>query len=384
MNCPVCHSENNKQCLTLENSPVYQHPVPDPTVIPPPYSVNLHYLRCIDCSHVYQQENYQYILENIYSHHYYTPPPSNLGTTLRDDFLLFLQTLHLDKESISSILEIGSSSGEMLTTLKTEFSAKYADGFEPNIESAEAAKEKGLRVFTHFFTNDSVKVLNKSYDLVYSRHVIEHIFDFEDFFKAKNMVSHANTRLLIETPSLDWAIHNSSTIAFHIEHIHVFSEYSLVELANKFGWHKESSTITDAGNLITSFTKYNGVAKPPIFPIHIENMQKRNKAVSVHINKITRNKKTILWGAGTCGISLISRANVNPAYLIDGNPDKAGKYFCGFDKAVLFAPTVIKKLIEKGEDINMLIIISSSFYFEINEILQTLGWRGDVYIPEIF
>ena len=384
MNCPVCHSENNKQCITLENSPVYQHPVPDPAIIPAPYSVNLYYRTCIECSHVFQQGNHQDILEKIYSHHYYTPPPSNIGTTFRDDFELFLKQLALSEKSTPSLLEVGASSGEMLATLKKALSTNNADGFEPNIESAEAARAKGLSIYTEFFTSNTVKKLTKSYDLIYSRHVIEHIFDFDDFFKATNLISNDDTRLMIETPSLDWAIKNNSTVAFHIEHIHVFSEYSLVELANQFGWHKELSTITPAGNLITSFKKCKSDIQPPTFPINMEDMQKKNTDVWAHINKRAKDKKTILWGAGSCGISLISSTNVKPAFLVDGNPDKAGKYFCGFEQAVHFAPTVIKDLIEKGDDIDMLVIISSSFYLEIKENLSTLGWKGEVYIPEIF
>ncbi|MGV2870842.1 class I SAM-dependent methyltransferase [Colwellia sp. E150_009] len=384
MNCPVCHSKNTKPCLTLENSPIYQHPVPDPTIIPPPYTVDLYYQRCSDCSHVYQLGDNQRILENIYSHHYYTPPPSNIGTTFRDDFLHFINQLTLTTQITSSILEVGSSSGEMLAALKNMFSVNNAVGFEPNIDAANEARDKGLNIYTEFFTVNAIESFNKTFDLIYSRHVIEHIFDFEDFFKATNLISSNKTQLIIETPSLDWAIENNSTIAFHIEHIHVFSEFSLVKLAKLYGWHKKASTATSAGNLITAFTKYSNVAEQPSLPNNMADMQKNNETIFKYINTITKQKKTILWGAGTCGISLISSAKIKPVNIVDGNADKAGKFYCGFDKAVEFAPTVIKKLVKNNQDRDMLIIISSSFYQEIKANLHELGWRGEIYIPEIF
>jgi hypothetical protein len=157
MNCPVCHSTNARPCITIENSRIYQHPVTDPSVIPAPYAVNLYYQQCDDCSHVYQIGDHRDLLEKIYSHHYYTPPPSNLGTTFRDDFLYFLKQNNLNKTSISSVLEVGSSSGEMLATLRDEFAISCAEGFEPSIESTQAAKEKGLTIFSDFFTTETVK-----------------------------------------------------------------------------------------------------------------------------------------------------------------------------------------------------------------------------------
>ncbi len=384
MNCPVCHSTNARPCITIENSPIYQHPVTDPSVIPAPYAVSLYYQQCDDCSHVYQIGDHRDLLEKIYSHHYYTPPPSNLGTTFRDDFLYFLKQNNLNKTSISSVLEVGSSSGEMLATLKDELAISCAEGFEPSIESTQAAKAKGLTIYSDFFTTETVKKICNTYDLIYSRHVIEHIFNFEDFFQATNAVSHDKTHLIIETPSLDWAITNNSTIAFHIEHIHVFSEFSLIHLANQFGWFKAASTVTSSGNLITSFTKSNFSTNQIKKPENIAGLQLKNQAVWADISKMAKDKKIILWGAGSCGISLMSSANVKPDYLVDGNRDKAGKYFCGIEQAVEYAPSIIKNLIAKDEDFNFLLIISSSFYREIQENIAKLGWRGEIYIPEIF
>ena len=164
----------------------------------------------------------------------------------------------------------------------------------------------------------------------------------------------------------------------------MFSEYSLIKLAKHFGWHKEASIITSAGNLISAFTKQDNNIPLPIFPPKMTDMQEKNNAIYAYINTLAQQKKTILWGAGSCGISLISSAKVSPEYLVDGNADKAGKFYCGVDKAVEYAPTIIKALISKNEDLDMLIIISSSFHLEIKANLREFGWRGEIYTPEIF
>lgn len=68
-------------------------------------------------------------------------------------------------------------------------------------------------------------------------------------------------------------------------------------------------------------------------------------------------------------------------HILDGNPNKKGKYFCGSNTPIEYAPEIIKKLIDKNEDIGVLMIISSSFHQEITETLSNLGWRGDIYAP---
>src|SRR5690606_2818579 len=99
-------------------------------------------------------------------------------------------------------------------------------------------------------------------DLIYARHVIEHIFDFDDFFAGVNGVAGAAAELILETPSLDYA-GQGSIEPFHVEHVHVFSLRSLARLAASYGWGLQHSAVTTSGNLIACFGRGAAVATPP-------------------------------------------------------------------------------------------------------------------------
>ena len=278
------------------------------------------------------------------------------------------------------MLEIGCSSGDVLAELKTRYPQFSYQGIEPNKETAIAARKRGFDVNCQFFTEAFAKTLENNIDLIYSRHVIEHIFNFDDFFKAINSISNQESQLILETPSLDWATEQASTVAFHVEHIHVFSERSLVTLANQFGWFKEQSIVTSSGNLILSFSRHNNQQLPePPKNKHV--LKNKKQALLNEIKRVCGNKKIIFWGAGSGALTLLALTKLTPWKIIDGNPNKEGKSFCGIKQQISYAPNVVKELIANGDDHNTLMIISSSFYQEIEQELAQLGWNGEIYSP---
>ena len=92
-------------------------------------------------------------------------------------------------------------------------------------------------------------------DLIYARHVIEHIFDFNGFFAGLNAMATPMADLILETPSLDYHAERGSIAPFHVEHIHVFSLRSLARLASSHGWGLQQAEVTAPGNLIASFKR---------------------------------------------------------------------------------------------------------------------------------
>jgi len=381
MTCPVCHHKQNTPLLTLEDYPVYQHPMVDNSKIPLPHTITLKYLICAQCAHAFQSNYDRDILEKIYSYHYYTPSPDSVGATFRNEFIDFIKQQSAITKHNANILEIGCSSGDVLSALKSLHPQFNYRGIEPNEETAKVARKRGFDISSEFFTQKFVQTFNNKVDLIYSRHVIEHIFDFDDFFNAATQISNNDTLLILETPSLDWATQQTSTAAFHVEHIHVFSERSLVILANRFGWFKDNSTVTTSGNLIVSFSRIDNIQQLPITPKKQKLLQTRNDELVNKMQTICKNKRTIFWGAGSAAIKLMLLSKLTPSYIIDGNPNKKGKFFCGMNLPISYAPDVIKRIIAANEDKDIVMIISSSYYREIEKQLKQLGWKGIIYAP---
>ncbi|NQY35419.1 MAG: class I SAM-dependent methyltransferase [Alteromonadaceae bacterium] len=304
--CPVCRHTENTALLALHSYPIYQHPMANTSTIPLPHTIDLEYLICDSCAHAFQRSYDRDILEKIYSCHYYTPAPSGVGATFRNDFIHFIKHQSPINKDNAKIFEVGCSSGEILSELKSLYPNAEFSAVEPNEETAIAAQKNGFEVATEFFTTKYSQTLTNKFDVIYSRHVIEHIFDFEDFFNATTQVCHNKSQLILETPSLDWATENSSTMAFHVEHVHVFSERSLVTLAQNYGWFKEKKCITSSGNLIVSFSRTGSNKNLPTPPHNQTGLQSRNQLLSNKIQNICKDKQVIFWGAGIGAVTLLA------------------------------------------------------------------------------
>ena len=138
----------------------------------------------------------------IYRSHYYTPAPDGIAVQFRNDFLSAVDRFGLTTPR-RVLLEIGASDGDVLAELKTRTGAARAYAFEPNSENAAVARRRGLDVREEFFGESVSQEDLDAAELVYARHVIEHIFEFNGFFAGLNAIATPMADLILETPSLD-------------------------------------------------------------------------------------------------------------------------------------------------------------------------------------
>ena len=372
-NCPVCGGAG-ELLLHLAGQPIYQHPVPADAIVPEPHVIDLTWNACINCTHAWQPDFNVAVLREIYRNHYYTPAPYGIGVQFRDDFLAALESLEVGALP-RVLLEIGASDGDVLAELKHRTGASSAYAFEPNRENAAIARQRGLDVREKFFDGDAAKDRLDPVDLVYSRHVIEHVFDFEEFFAGLNAVTIAAADLVLETPSLDHHVKNRSMAPFHIEHVHVFSLRSLVWLAYRYGWSFRRSTVTPSGNLIAAFSR--GLCHAEIPAPDLRGLQAAVTQRRAWLRKWLADQRIIFWGAGSAGIVLAKTIGKEPDIWTDGNPNKIGKRFVDSMRSIVSPDAAL----DSGHE-EMILVITSSFVAEILPRIQQSGWRGDVYDME--
>lgn len=376
--CPVCGG-SGKPMLTLRGQPIYQHPVPLDIEIPAPYKVDLSWSTCTECAHAWQPDFDDALLERIYRSHYYTPAPDGIALTFRNEFFVELEKFGLLSPR-DVLLEIGASDGDVLSELKVRTGARRAYAFEPNVENAEIAKQRGLDVKECFFGQDVAGQNLEPADMIYARHVIEHVFDFDDFFSGVNVVATQTADLILETPSLDFHAAQRSTAPFHIEHVHVFSLRSLARLASIHGWVLIRAGVTTDGNLIAAFRQIavsNREGTDVAWPA-IDGMQ---QAVTDQKEQLRRRlvdcDPLIIWGAGSAGVNLVSTIGREPDYWTDGNPNKIGKKFVGLTTKIV-DPKFAFSEVQFGEIDDSALVIASSFLGEILPHVRQLGWKGEV------
>lgn len=372
--CPIC-SGTGDPLLSLLRRPIYQHPVAPDVNVPTPHTVDLAWTACTTCAHAWQPEFDAGLLEEIYRGYYYTPAPDGVGVQFREEFLAVMERLGmLGPRRV--LLEIGASSGDVLAELKRRTGAARSYAFEPNSENAVLARERGLDVRERFFTGSVVAENLDAADLIYARHVIEHIFDFDDFFAGLAAVATPAADLALETPSLDFHASQGSLAPFHIEHIHVFALRSLGALASRHGWGLRHAEVTRPGNLVAVFRR--GVRGIEVPKPKLDSLQHTVSKQQERLRRLLAERQLVFWGAGSSGVSLVSILGREPDIWTDGNPNKVGKRFAGLQRKIV-SPDAALAEVRSRKFTDPALVITSSFVNEILPRVRQLGWVGDVY-----
>jgi hypothetical protein len=372
--CPVCGGLGHP-LLSLPNQPIYQHPVPADAVVPEPHAIDLNWSACTDCAHAWQPNFDESVLREIYRSHYYTPAPAGVGVQFRNDFLAALESFRLSNAP-RVLLEIGASDGDVLAELKKRTNASHTYAFEPNQENASIARQRGIDVREKFFGSNAVDEELEPVDCIYARHVIEHVFDFGEFFRGINAVGSPDADLVLETPSLDFHAAQGSIDPFHVEHVHVFSLRSLARLAAVHGWRHGDSVVTASGNLIASFGKGESsaqIANPSLGGLQAK-LARRQEAM----RRLLAGRRVIFWGAGSAGIVLSNTIGREPDIWTDGNPNKIGKKFVGSTRPIVSPESAMAAGASPAFE-DSILVITSSFQDEILPRVRQLGWSGAVF-----
>jgi hypothetical protein len=382
MNFPVCSSVAFKPFLNLVNYPIYQHPVVVINVVQRLYTIDINYVVCSDCIHCYQLNYDTDILTNIYENLYYTPRPNEIGSEIHMEFIKLTKPLFDTIGDKPSVLEVGASCGETLLELRKYILHSTLSAVEPNGEACSVARSNGITTYNQFFNKGLVESIDRCFDVIFHRHVIEHIFDFKDFMGTTNSCSHSKTKLIIETPSLNSAVDDNRITSFHIEHVHVFSLESLSKIVGIYGWTVIEYFTTIHGNMIAIFEqKPDQTIETPVLPNDISGVQKTIDMMKNKVISSAEGKEMIVWGGGSGGRKIISLLGLNINYIVDSNINKIGRKFPGLPLVEIIIPQKLISDVLDGNEVDYVVIAASMYFKEIRKSLVDMGWNGDVISP---
>jgi SAM-dependent methyltransferase len=98
-----------------------------------------------------------------------------------------------------SVLELGCAEGVFLEVLKSR--GYHVEGVEFDSGVAARAKQAGLKIFSG--TLIEAKLPSASFDMVYSKHVIEHLPDVREVLKDIYRILKPDGVLLVATPNIE-------------------------------------------------------------------------------------------------------------------------------------------------------------------------------------
>ncbi|HEY0961536.1 MAG TPA: methyltransferase domain-containing protein [Pseudomonadales bacterium] len=311
-------------------------------------------LQCESCGHAQLREK---IAESIYENYIYvTPPSSDLS-----DYLITLAGDLRERFNLHGkrILEAGSSNGAFL-----KFFAADNDvlGIEPSITLAQIAhRDYGVQTIQGYL---GVVSPPGTYDMIFCRHVLEHINDIEAFTAALTAACRPGSLLLIEVPSFDRTVSQENYSNIFHEHVNYFSRDVLRSLFAKkcFALVHSYDNEIHGGSMGLVF-EYKGE------PVAVEagavtdagQLYRNFNAYLQNVHLLLRAERFIGYGAAHRTFTLLSMLGLvdRVDYIVDKNPGYAGKFIGGTAIPIRRLDSLDK---EKGREI---IVFASSYEKQI-------------------
>ena len=172
-----------------------------------------------------------------------------------DNNISFLYN-YVGDNKLGSLLDIGSAEGLFIKKFKEVYTSWKTTGIEPSLNFSEFSKgySSSEEIINDVYPS---KLVSEKYDIIHSSHVLEHVYDLNDFISSINDNLNDNGLLFIDVPNIDSVKTNFKLI--HLAHLYHFSERTLTMLLKKHGFDildlkSDMRTKKSSGKLGTPWT----------------------------------------------------------------------------------------------------------------------------------
>lgn len=368
LNCPICKCENLLKLLSRENVPVHENLIFDTSDEAKKIQRgNLSIVICTKCEFVFNQSFDIKLMD--YGNSYENAQNSSLFFNKHVSSLID-KLINKHQIQNSKILEIGCGNGYFLKKLTSNDSwNNFGVGYDPSFNDSKV-NQKNIRIEKKFFD----ETCDEQVDVIISRHTIEHIPQPIEFLKNIRKISKSNTRIFLETPTVEWIIKNHIFWDFTYEHCSFFTKNSLVTALQIAGFKvisidnifegqylwieaisSDSEIVTYNPSLIESSKNFQYLIK------------KKEEEFNLKIKKYLEIGKVGIWGAagkGVCLTNILDPDSDIIECLIDLNPKKWGKFISGTGHEIINYPKLKKRRL------NTVIVMNPNYYDEIDELIK--------------
>jgi SAM-dependent methyltransferase len=336
--CNICNSNRHSASLNLGKQPIIHHL--KKLKNDESYKFNFNIFVCRKCGHC-QIKNP--IKQEILYKNYYTP--SHWKNVPHADLLINKCISIYNLNNKSKIFDIGANDGSFLKKFKN-LGFENISGIEPANDVYKLSQKLNLKIYNDYFSSHFLKkIKNKKFDVVFVRHVLEHIHDLNKFLKCaykiiKTSRSGKNGGLIIEVPDHSGYTSNLD-YTFWEEHINYFTIDTLNKLLNQNKFriiHFETTLFS--GRTIMVFAEKNNTKsfflKNYNYKNNFYNIQKFffrfnqfKKKFNLFLKK--NNKDFVIYGCGARSCNFINFINNSKKikYFIDDNKKKQNLFVPG-------------------------------------------------------
>ncbi len=252
----------------------------------------------------------------------------------------------------SLVAEIASNDGYLLQYFKQSGIPCY--GIEPSVNTALAAKQKGIYVVENFFNASlaiSLSGEGKRVDLLLGNNVLAHVPNINDFVRGLKILIKDKGTITMEFPHLLNLIEQNQFDTIYHEHFSYFSFYTVNKIFKKHGLdiydveelpthggslriyatHEESRvSLSDSVELMVGKEEKSGIVDIAYYSSFSEKADKvKNSLLEFLISAKKEGKKVAGYGAAAKGNTLLNYCGIKKdltPFVVDKSPYKQGKF----------------------------------------------------------
>jgi len=385
--CPVCGSSDVRDFVMIQDVPVHCNllwPDRDEALSAPKGDIVL--VSCASCGHIFNRAfdpaltEYTQAYENSLD---FSPRFQEYAVTLASGLV--------ERHDLRGcrLVEIGSGQGGFLR-LMCDIGDNQGTGFdEAYVPSAADEEDERLTFIAEFAWQEHIE---EAPDMIYARHVLEHIEKPADFIAViREVIGEAdNTLLFLEMPNAAYMLRELAIWDILYEHCGYYSPQSISCLLTRGGFETPATDAVFGGQFLTAETRPAARASDSGC-VSEDELREMNTQVDAFAGEFSskidhwrrrlagwhdEGKRIAAWGAGTKGVMFLNflRAGDQIPCIVDINPRKSGMYIVGTGQRIVppefltdFQPEIV-------------ILMNAIYRDEIANMLEELGVSAEIVV----
>jgi hypothetical protein len=305
--------------------------------------------------------------------------------------------------SKSQVIEIASNDGYLLQYFKEKNIPVL--GVEPTVNTANAARKKGIDSINEFFGETLAKRMvseNIKADLLIGNNVLAHVPDIVDFVKGMKLVLKETGVITLEFPHLLQLITNNQFDTIYHEHYSYLSFYTVSKIFESLGLEMfDVQEISTHGGSLRVFARHKDDQTKPVLESvqamlekeistgltdlsYYDNFQQRAFKAKLDLTEFLiyqkiKGKKVAAYGAAAKGNTLLNYCGIKNDlidFIVDLNPHKQNKWLPGSHIKV------VDESYLKREKPDFVILFAWNLKEEIMQQISYINeWEGSFVLP---
>lgn len=386
-NCPVCDHPSPQTFVTIDQVPVHCNllwPEREGALAAVRGDIVLAY--CPSCGHVFNQAFDPALMEYTQAYEnslHFSPRFQAYAETLAGDLV--------ERYDIrgKELVEIGAGQGDFLRLLCAlgdnrglGFDAAYVPGEEDD-------GDERVRFIGEFDWQAHIDAVP---DMIYTRHVLEHIERPSLFLEGIREViaDNANTLVFFEMPNMSYTLRELAIWDIIYEHCGYFSSYSLSCLFTRAGFNVLATHETFGGQFLTieALPAGNSSADGCATADMLQEMQQQVNSFAAEFEQkvadwqsrlaawAAAGKTVVAWGAGSKGVTFLNILQTQDQirYIVDINPRKRGMFVVGSGQEIV-PPEALREI-----QPDVVILMNPLYREEIAQIMAGMGLEAEFVI----